>query len=130
MAAKDDAHIARLKARIGYQPEPVRDERGYWVIGYGRRLNDKPGGPKPEAYWSEQFADEELRHRVAAARDAIPEARQFAAMGRGGDTEIAHLTLGEIVLPSVLQTPEVMRALSVAAIGAGFSLNRFRIGMP
>lgn len=92
MTAKDDAHIARLKTCIGYQEDPVRDAKGYWVIGYGRRLNDKPGGPKPEAYWSEQFADEELRHRVAAARNEIPQARELASMGRGGDTEIAHLT--------------------------------------
>ena len=130
MTANGDAHIARLKACIGYQAEPVRDAKGYWVIGYGRRLNDKPGGPKPEAYWSEQFADEELRHRVAAARAAIPEARELASMGRGGDTEIAHLSLGEIVVPSVLQTPEVMRALSTAAAVAGVSLDRFRLGMP
>ena len=129
MAAKDDAHIA-LKACIGYQAEPVRNARGYWVIGYGRRLNDKPGGPKPEAYWSEQFADEELRHRAAAARDAVPEARELAVIGRGGDTEIAHLTLGEIVSPSVLQTPEVMNALLVAAAYAGVPLDRFRLGMP
>ena len=130
MAEKDDAHIARLKACIGYQAEPVRDARGYWIIGYGRRLNDKPGGPKPETYWSEQFADEELRHRVAAAREEVPEARELAAMGRGGDTEIAHLTLGEIVLPSILQTPEVMNALLVAAAYAGVPLDRFRLGMP
>lgn len=96
MTAKNDAHIARLKAGIGYQAEPVRDAQGHWVIGYGRRLNDKPGGPKPEAYWSEQFADEELRHRVAAARDGIPQARELAAMGRGGDTEIAHLNLRNV----------------------------------
>jgi len=130
MTTKDDAHIARLKARIGYHPEPVRDAQGYWCIGYGRRLNDKPGGPKPEAYWSEQFADEELRYRVERSREEIPQARELAALGRGDDTEIAHMTLGEIVIPSVLQTPEVMNALLVAAAYAGVPLDRFRIGMP
>lgn len=96
MTAKDDAHIARLKARIGYHPEPVRDAQGYWCIGYGRCLNDKPGGQKPEAYWSEQFADEELRYRVERSREEIPQARELAALGRGGDTEIAHLNLRNV----------------------------------
>lgn len=131
MTAKiDGVRLARVKQRIGYHAEPVRDAHGYWVVGYGRRLNDKPGGPKPETYWSEQYAEDELRYRLEHAPDEVPEARTLAAMGRGGDTEIAHLTLGEIILPAALQTPEVMRALRLAAARAGISLDRFRLGMP
>lgn len=126
----DDSHFARLKQRIGYNAEPVRDAHGYWVVGYGRRLNDTPGGPKPETYWSEQYAEDELRYRLEHTPDEVPQARALAAMGRGGDTEIAHLTLGEIILPAALQTPEVMHALSHAAARAGVSLGRFRLGMP
>jgi len=104
MTAKDGARIEQLKKRIGYSPEPKRDAQGYWCIGYGRRLNDKPGGPRPEAYWSEQFADEELRYRVAAARDALPPVRDLAAMGRGGDTEIAHLIMARRSLCKMRRT--------------------------
>ncbi len=69
MALNDEARIARLKKQIGYEPEPVRDAHGYWCIGYGRRLNDKPGGAKPEAYWSEQFADEESQQAKSLRAD-------------------------------------------------------------
>jgi hypothetical protein len=112
--------IARLKQRIGFSGEPVQDAEGYWTIGYGRRLNDKPGGARPSATISEAMADEELRYRVEA----------LAAMGRSDDTEMAHMALGEIVLPPVLQTRDVMQALSDAAARQGISLDRLRIGMP
>jgi hypothetical protein len=113
-------NIARLKRHIGFSDEPAQDAEGYWTIGYGRRLNAKPGGPRPYATISEAMADEELRYRVAS----------LAAMGRGSDTEIAHVALGEIVLPPVLQTRDVMQALSDAAARQGISLDRLRIGMP
>lgn len=54
--------------------------------------------------------------------------RALAMEGRGGDTEIAHVSLGEIVLPKALQTPAVIGALRTAAADAGISLDRLRIG--
>lgn len=42
-------------------------------------------------------------------------AEELAAQGRGQDTEVAHLALGEIVLPRLLQKPEVMSAIRRAA---------------
>ena len=54
--------VARLKKLIGFSDEPVPDNEGFWTIGYGQRLNDKPGGPKPYATMSEPFADEMLRY--------------------------------------------------------------------
>jgi hypothetical protein len=45
-------------------------------------------GPRPAATMSEAV-DEELRYRMADS---------LAALGRGEDTEIAHVSLGEIVL--------------------------------
>ena len=56
------------------------------------------------------------------------QARQLARKGRGGDSEIAHVTPGEIVVPRELQTPEVMAALDWAAAGVGLSLDRLRVG--
>ena len=43
------------------------------------------------------------------------QARVLALQGRGGDTEIAHLTPGEVVIPRSLQTPSVMRTLAMEA---------------
>ena len=68
----DDDPISRLKQQIGFSEEPVQDAQGYWTIGYGRRLNDAPGGPKPEATISEPIADEELRYFVNQGGDARP----------------------------------------------------------
>jgi len=56
--------MARLKQLIGFSEEPVQDAEGYWTIGYGERLNEKPGGPKPYATISEPMADDALRYRV------------------------------------------------------------------
>jgi len=55
-------------------------------------------------------------------------AENLARQGRGGDTEIAHMARGEIVLPEVLQTPEVLNALRRVASEKGMALERYRIG--
>jgi len=55
------------------------------------------------------------------------QARKLARKGRGGDSAIAHVTPGEIVVPQELQTPEVMAALDWAAAGLGIELDRFRV---
>lgn len=52
----------------------------------------------------------------------------LALQGRGGDTELAHLTPGEVVLPPQLQTPEVMAALQAAAGAAGIDVGRITVG--
>ncbi len=56
------------------------------------------------------------------------QARAMALQGRGGDTEVAHVTVGEIVLPKALQTRAVIEALGRAAGEAGIPLNRLRVG--
>jgi hypothetical protein len=56
------------------------------------------------------------------------EARLLALQGRGGDTELAHLTPGEVVVPPQLQTPEVIQALQRAAQNAGVDLARYTAG--
>ncbi len=54
--------------------------------------------------------------------------RILALRGRNGDTEIAHVTPGEIVLPKALQTPAVLGALREAAVAAKIPLDQLRIG--
>ena len=55
-------------------------------------------------------------------------AEELARQGRGEDTEIAHVARGELVLPEVLQDPEVLAAVRRAAEAAGVSLDRLRVG--
>jgi len=56
------------------------------------------------------------------------QARVLALQGRGGDTRIAHVTPGELVIPERLQTPAVMGALRVAAMHAGIDPDRLEVG--
>jgi penicillin-insensitive murein DD-endopeptidase len=56
------------------------------------------------------------------------QSRILALQGRNGDTEVAHVTPGEIVLPKALQTPAVLGALRQAAADADIPLDRLRIG--
>lgn len=56
------------------------------------------------------------------------QARMLALQGRGGDTELAHVTPGEMVLPAPLQTPEVMAAVQAAAQNAGIDVSRYTVG--
>lgn len=58
------------------------------------------------------------------------QARIVALQGRGGDTEIVHVALGEIVLPKTLQTPVVLGALRQAAGAANIPFDQLRIGSP
>ncbi len=56
------------------------------------------------------------------------QARELAARGRGEDTEIAHVALGELVVPQALQTPELLAALRLAAADQGIPVEMLRIG--
>jgi hypothetical protein len=56
------------------------------------------------------------------------QARVPALQGRGGDTRLAHVTPGELVIPERLQTPDVMGALRMAAMHAGGDPGRLEVG--
>lgn len=51
-----------------------------------------------------------------------------AALGRNGDTEIAHLTPGEVVIPKSVQTPEVRALLAALLDQSGHDLGRYTVG--
>ncbi len=61
----NEDHFNALKQHIGFSDEPVQDTDGHWTIGYGQRLSDTPGGPKPAATMSEPFAADMLRQQLA-----------------------------------------------------------------
>ena len=56
------------------------------------------------------------------------QAQVLALQGRGGDTEIAHMTPGEVVIPARLRTPEVIAAVARAAQQAGIDPRRLVVG--
>jgi hypothetical protein len=58
----------------------------------------------------------------------LRQVRQLAAQGRGEDTEIAHVALGELVVPRALQSPEVIDALQRAAAENNIPLEMLRVG--
>ncbi len=67
----EEDRIARLKKQIGFSDEPVQDAQGHWTIGYGQRLSDAPGGPKPNVTISEPFASEILRLGTRQSSDSM-----------------------------------------------------------
>jgi hypothetical protein len=52
----------------------------------------------------------------------------IALQGRRGDTKVAHVTPGEVVIPKRLQTPELLSALHAAARQAGIDPSRLVVG--
>lgn len=56
------------------------------------------------------------------------QARATALQGRGNDTEIAHVTRGEIVVPRQVQTPQVLAALNDALSAHNIPLDMLRVG--
>ena len=80
----------------------------------------------------EKLLAESAMKRAAAAvngNSVTGETQRLAAMGRGGDSKIAHVMPGEIVVPTAAQTPGVLRELDRAFGQVGASLDRFRVGM-
>jgi len=81
--------------------------------------NDSPGA------LTRQQAVALMKKRM---KERARQARELAAAGRGEDTEIAHVALGEFVVPEALQTPEVLDVLRRAAASQNIPFNRLRVG--
>lgn len=73
-------------------------------------------------------AEQQTKAKAMARAEKTRMAEKLAAEGRGDDTEVAHVTPGEIVIPRVFQTPEVLAALAHVAAAHGVPLDRFRVG--
>ncbi len=87
----------------------------------------KIANESPEALTMEQ-AIERAKGIYARYRRLAPQARELAEQGRGGDTEVAHVTLGELVIPRALQSAEVLDALKRAAAAHDIPLETLIIG--
>lgn len=69
-----------------------------------------------------------LKAFAGAARGEKPSAmspQELAALGRNGDSIIAHLTPGEIQVPPQVQTPQVLQTLQQAFAAKGAPLQNF-----
>lgn len=106
-------------AQIAYMPPPA------------------PSQPIPPPMGAPTEQNKALFARAASAKPGKVKAGQMkmtpaelAAMGRLGDTTIAHLTPGEIAVPPQVQTPQVKAALGQAFQQAGVSPQQFVAGSP
>lgn len=69
---------------------------------------------------------------LPAAQDPKIQAllQQIAKMGRNGDTMLAHLTPGEMMVPKEVQTPKLLKTLMKAYNAAGVKPSQFMAGTP
>lgn len=56
--------------------------------------------------------------------------QQLAALGRNGDSLVAHLTPGEVAVPPEVQTPKVLATLDKAFHNKGAQIDQFTAGSP
>jgi len=68
------------------------------------------------------------KKREKERRKQMRQARELAAQGRGEDTEVAHVALGELVVPQALQTPELLAALRRVAAANNIPFDALRVG--
>lgn len=96
-----------------------------------------PSQPIPPPMGAPNPQNLEMFGRAATGKPGKPKAGQLkltpaelAAMGRLGDTTIAHLTPGEIAVPPQVQTPAVKAAIGQAFQQAGVPPEKFIAGHP
>lgn len=75
-----------------------------------------------------QDAVASLVHRKKSKLVSQFQARLLALQGRGSDTEVAHVTRGELVVPGALQSPAVLAAIRDAATARGIVFDALRVG--
>ncbi|MHB1208033.1 MAG: hypothetical protein ACYCZX_20890, partial [Rhodospirillaceae bacterium] len=117
--------------KLGLDPERVEAAGlpGLRALLALKQAAESGAGRKRDAYLTQlQGTLRVLQYRKNPELVQQLQARAMALQGRGGDTEVAHVTVGEIVLPKVLQTRAVLDALRQAAGGAGIPLAHLRVG--
>ncbi len=117
--------------RLGLDPDRVEAAGlpGLRALLALKQAAESRAGKKRDAHLAQlQGTVQRLHYRKHPELVQQLQARAMALQGRGGDTEVAHVTVGEIVLPKALQTRAVIQALGHAAGAAGIPLNRLRVG--
>jgi hypothetical protein len=86
--------------------------------------------PKDRAGYIRE-AQNELRTISAAQHPKLVNALQaklLALQGRGGDSAVAHVAPGEMVIPRALFTPQLMQMITAEAARRGIDLRRLLVG--
>jgi hypothetical protein len=120
MAAKEVGIDPYLAADAG---EDVRS-----VLAALRRAKTAKGAEKAKHIAAAQTELRKLNPQQHGKLVNALQAKVLALQGRGGDTAVAHLAEGELVLPKELQTKDVVSAVQQAALSLGIDINRFIVG--
>ena len=128
--ARSDRAIAEDIARSleSHEEETARDP-GADVRALLQRAKDAGGGDLRAHYLIQ--AQRALARLNPMRHQAVIQGLQghiLALQGRGGDTKVAHVTPGEVIIPKRLQTPELMAALAAAARANGMDPAKLLVG--
>jgi len=103
----------------GYLAAPIKDGREQIPMGQRQMLHDRFN------QWQGDMMnppDRTFGAQMVAAGGVL------ASMGRRGDTEVGHLTNGEMVVPREAQTPSVIRAIKQGMNEAGLDFGQYVVG--
>ena len=129
----DVLKVKRALLKLGYYRIPDYGLTPYSddAMFYGVKRFQKDNGLLVDGeilpdYDTETALAQALRQRqgTGTTSQSGKEADRLAAAGRNGDTEIGHLTPGEIVLPKTLLTPDLVAKLDQELRRAGLDLGR------
>ncbi len=120
-----DAEIDKVLRIMEANPETPADVAVH-LLNQARISGD--GSLRQKYLRKAQKVIAEIDPREEAERLQELQAQVLALQGRGGDTEIAHVTPGELVIPKRMRTPELMAALAQAARQAGIDPRRLVVG--
>src|SRR5262245_28475345 len=108
---RSDHDLAEELANKLSKPPPATEAR-LWL----QRAYDAGNGPLRQTYLQQaQRAIAKLNPARQGRRIQQLQGHVLALRGRGRDTEIAHVTPGEMVVPQQFQTPDLLRSLVAAA---------------
>lgn len=124
-------HLLERAASLGIAPTKVTEAGpvAFRALLALTRAKDSESGPQREHYLAKvQDTLRVLEHRQHP--DLVQQIQRavIALHGRMHDSEVAHVTQGEIVVPRQLQNTEVLDALQRAAAPYGVPLDMLRVG--
>ena len=127
----DQGLAAQYAAQAGLDPDLAADAgEEVWDVLKSLRDATSETDPKRQAKLVKRTKARLAKAGLSRHGELVQhiEAKLLALQGRGGDTELAHLTPGEVIVPPQLQTPEVMQAIQQAAQTAGVDMRRYTAG--
>ncbi|MEQ8510649.1 MAG: hypothetical protein RIB43_16720 [Rhodospirillaceae bacterium] len=127
----DQGLAAQYAAQAGLDPDLAADAgEAVWDVLKSLRDATSATDPQRQAKLVRRTKARLAKANLSRHDELVQhiEAKLLALQGRGGDTELAHLTPGEMIVPPQLQTAEVVRALQQAAHTAGIDMAQYTAG--